>query len=151
MRRASILALLTVLSSPCLAQSGAPAHVQRWPYKEVLRPADATPLQFLDTLRAQRDTPRGVLVMWPPPGWVRAEHVPALLALARSTEPVAVTCGVVAAHAVPLGVRSTLGREAMRLIEAYRRNWSSQDCSDVSVPGDPDELNRWWTGQGGAR
>lgn len=151
MRRASILALLTVLSSPCLAQSGVPAHVQRWPYKEVLRPADATPLQFLDTLRAQRDTPRGVLVMWPPPGWVRAEHVPALLALARSTEPVAVTCGVVAAHAVPLGVRSTLGREAMRLIEAYRRNWSSQDCSDVSVPGDPDELNRWWTGQGGAR
>ena len=81
----------------------------------------------------------------------RDQHVPALLALARSTEPVAVTCGVVAAHAVPLGVRSTLGREAMRLIEAYRRNWSSQDCSDVSVPGDPDELNRWWTGQGGAR
>ena len=127
------------------------ADVQRWPYKEVLRPADATPLQFLGTLRAQRDTPHGVLVMWSPPVWVRAEHMPALLALARSTEPVAATCGVMAAHAVPLGVRSTLGQEAMRLIEAYRRNWSSESCSDVSAPGDPDELDRWWTGQGGAR
>ena len=151
MRHAFRLLLAAVLSAgSCLAQSPPPAPEPVWPPGTLLRPAELAPLAFLDALRARRDAPHGVRVHFPPPGWVRREDVPALLALIRSTEPIAVTCGIVAAHAPPPEARSTLGREAMRLIKGYRRGSFPFGCSNLAPPGDPDEVERWWAAGGPA-
>ena len=146
--RASLLLIAILLAAtPVGAQPGGPLF---WLSEGALQPTDLTPLQFLDVLRERRDTPRGVRVWNIPPDWVRRDDVPALLALARSEEVVAVTCSVVAAHAPPPDARSTLDREAMRLIEGYRRGLFPTGCSNLAPPADPDELERWWAA-GGAR
>lgn len=132
-----------LLAGPCLAQPAPSAAEPVWPSGPVLRPVELPPLAFLDALRAHHNAPRGVRVDFAPPGWVRRENVPALLALIRSTEPVAVTCTIVAAHAPPLDARSTLGREAMRLIQGYRRGSFYVGCSNLAPPDDPTEIERW--------
>ncbi len=143
------LPVLLALGTVPVAAQPAPTADERGLLGEVaIRAAELDPLRFLDVLRENRDAPRGVR-MWPAaPAWVGREHLPALLALARSTEPVAVTCHVGNAHAVPLGVRSTLGREAPGLIKGHRRGYFHASCSNLGPPGDPDEAERRWAAGG---
>ncbi len=58
------------------------------------------------------------------------------------------TCPVIAAHMPPPDARSTLGLEAMRLVEGHRRGRFSVGCSNLAAPGDPEELDRWWAAGG---
>ena len=143
--------VLAFLAGSCLAHSTPSAAEPVWPSAPVLRPVELPLLAFLDALRAHHNAPHGVKVDFAPSEWLRREDVPALLALIRSTEPVAVTCTIVAAHAPPLDARSTLGREVMRLIQGYRRGSFYVGCSNLTPPGDPAEVERWWAEDGVGR
>jgi len=100
------------------------------------------PVQFLGMLKSRAGTPGWMTFQAPIYGWVRAEHIPKLIALLNSTEP----CRpVVMADASVLPESSTVGKEAAMMIAGYRdgRYPSVPTSSDKRV-GTPAELIAWW-------
>lgn len=104
--------------------------------------SQAGPLGWLDTLRQRPDA---VFYVAPAPAaWIGEAALPSLIAALDSTEPAAVVCHRVSAHAVHAGVGSTVGREAAMLVDAFRRRAPYPGgCSDLAVV-EPDALRRWW-------
>ncbi len=79
----------------------------------------------------------------PPANWIREEHVGQLIQLVGSHEPAApVISGPVAyVSSVP----STVGNEAMYLIEGFRRKKYPPTTSSVhDFEANPDDYRQWW-------
>lgn len=100
------------------------------------------PVQFLNLLKSRAGKPGWMVIQQPVYGWVRAEHIPKLIALLNSNEP----CRpVVMANASMLPENSTVGQEAAMMIAGYRDGFypSVPTSSDQRV-GTPAELTAWW-------
>src|SRR5688500_11364794 len=77
-----------------------------------------TPVEFLHYLKSSQPPPvRGYTVVEPLKGWVRKEHIPALIAMLDSEER---CIPVVHARSSVLPETSTVGREAAMMITSYR-------------------------------
>ena len=103
------------------------------------------PLQFLEFLK-KRGPDSGVVTVWKPKrGWIKAEHIPKLIALLDSKEPCA---PVVDAHSSYWPPGSTVGKEAGLMIASYRHGAYpiALSASHHSVET-PDELRSWWVDQ----
>jgi hypothetical protein len=96
-----------------------------------------TPLDLLEFLR----TTSLFTVAEARRGWVKREHVPALIALLDSDD----ACGSVAlAVSSYLGGRSTIGNEAAYLILGYRRGVYPPELNSNRDPIDKAEIRAWW-------
>jgi hypothetical protein len=107
--------------------------------------AQMDPLQFLDYLKTRGPDSGVVTIRNPLRGWIKAEHIPKLIALLDSKVPCA---PVVDAHSSFWPPGSTIGKEAGLMIASYRFDAYpiALSASHHSV-GTPDELRAWWVGQ----
>lgn len=98
-----------------------------------------TPLDLIEVLKANG---RGTLrFRCAHRGFVRSEHIPALIALLDSEEPCA---SVTLASSSTLLFDSTVGIEAAYLIEGYRAGEYPPDLNSTRQPVDREEILRWW-------
>lgn len=107
------------------------------------------PIQFLDMLKTKRGTVGWMTFQEPVSGWVRAEHIPKLIALLNSTEE----CRpVVMSNASVLPSSSTVGKEAAMMIAGFRDGrYPSVMHAGVRGVGTPAELIAWWKTQSAAK
>lgn len=103
------------------------------------------PLQFLEFLK-KRGPDSGVVTVWKPKrGWIKAEHIPRLIALLDSKVPCA---PVVDAHSSFSPPGSTIGEEAGLMIASFRDGaYPSALSASHHIVGTPDELRAWWVEQ----
>ncbi|MEM7202069.1 MAG: hypothetical protein AAF628_17510 [Planctomycetota bacterium] len=90
------------------------------------------------------------VTIWEPPpeGWLAPRHVDALLAVAASTEPCAGT--VSSLSSVLPRESSSVGREALFLVEGYRRGRYPPALSSVdAIVPSLGETRAWWRRQRG--
>jgi hypothetical protein len=142
------LAGLLALSLPAslrVAAADLPLTIPpRNPYELTLM----NPVQFLDWLKRPIEGIPGefVSVHGPIKGWIRKEHIPALIGLLESREKCA---AVVEVHSsfVPRG--STIGDEAALMIESYRGGHYPSRLSAGKVSQERRrELRDWWMAGG---
>ena len=110
-----------------------------------------TPLEFLDVLRQRavlqtaHVTPAWYTVHGTHRGWIVEGDIPKLLELVDSTEPCA---AVVSSGSSVLPTKlSTVGREAMFLIDGYRSGAYPPAIASIHWQGDSEEIRRWWQGR----
>ncbi len=79
-------------------------------------------------------------------GWIQASDIPELLKLVDSSVPCAAVVSSVSS--VLPSERSTVGHEAMYLIEGYRHGGYPSAINSSQCTCDPAEIRRWWDGRG---
>lgn len=106
--------------------------------------SSVVPSAFLELITRNAEVP--LYVAPAPVDWVRAADLADLARLLDSQQPTSVVCFHASAH-FPRGRRSTVGFEAARMIDAYRRQrgYPGYSCSDMDRV-DPAEVRRWWLG-----
>ncbi|MCK9400904.1 MAG: hypothetical protein M0Q51_13060 [Bacteroidales bacterium] len=109
-----------------------------------------TPKQFFSVLKYDSDTAQGVkyiTVSWDAPkDWVQLDDVKYFMQYIDSTEKCKCIITVISSY-LPFDDYSTLGGQAMNLIDSYRKNQpyfqSSWDCSkNDSLRAQ--EIKEWW-------
>ncbi len=79
-----------------------------------------------------------------PKGWITEAHVEELLDRIDDDAPAAVTVAIVSSY-IPFGETSTVGREALFLIQGFREGfYPSAICSVGYFDPDPEATRRWW-------
>jgi hypothetical protein len=97
-----------------------------------------SPLDLLEFL----ETTTQLTVSEARPGWVKREHVPALIALLDSDKP----CGSVALSVSSyIGGKSTIGNEAAYLILGYQRGVYPPELNSNLNPVDRARIREWWS------
>jgi len=100
------------------------------------------PFEFLELIKEKPDKP--VRLRDAPENWIRREHIDRLVSLLHSTVPVSATAYFASAHAPPEGYHSTVGHEAARMIDCYRRGGRyPPSVSDLDLT-DAQEIEKWW-------
>lgn len=100
------------------------------------------PLALINILKERKEG--WVTVGEAPKGWIQKEHVKELMKLIDSTEPSAPVVAVVSSY-LPFKEKSTVGNEAMFLIEGFREGrYPPGICSVYGFKGDPNEYAQWW-------
>ncbi|MBN1761513.1 MAG: hypothetical protein JW878_00340 [Methanomicrobia archaeon] len=118
------------------------------PMPEQLDWAETDPLALLEILKSRPDTPL-TIASTPPPDWITEEHVRQLMHVIDSEEPAAPVVSVLSSY-YPFNESSTVGNEAMFLIEGFRRGrYPPALCSIYYFDGNTDELRTWWSNQTG--
>ena len=117
--------------------------LQESPLGEDLDWARTDPLALLELLKSRPGTPL-TIASTPPPDWITEEHVRQLMQVIDSKEPAAPVVSVLSSY-YPFNESSTVGNEAMFLIEGFRRGrYPPALCSIYYFDGNPDELRTWW-------
>lgn len=101
--------------------------------------ARINPLTFLEMLKTQRIT------VWnnPPSGWIKEEQVAKLMELIDSQVPAEPVCSSLSSY-IP-DSKSTVGNEAMFLIEGFRKgSYPPELCSVYYFKGNPELYKKWW-------
>lgn len=105
-----------------------------------------SPIEFLQILQ-ERDRLRPVpmFTVWsePPSGWIKEAHVEALLRLVKSKKPAAHVLMATSSH-LP-SKNSTVGVQAMYLIEGFRKGRYPTSLSSEDFKGNPGEYRKWWS------
>lgn len=101
-----------------------------------------TPIEFLDELKKNPD--KEVTIMQAPDDWIKKEHVEELIKNVDSTEPAAPLVSVISSY-YPFNQSSTVGNEALFLIEGYRAGtYPPALCSVYYFKPDAGEVKTWW-------
>jgi hypothetical protein len=113
--------------------------VEPFPERGAFDFQNLSPLDFLQELRqCAKSRDRLDFILWNEHrGWVLESDLPGLIALLDSDEPVCYVHRAI--DSVRLSSRSTVGKEAAHLIDAFRQG--------VYPPrgfSDPEEIRRWW-------
>ena len=150
MRNALICSLALALGTHAMAQAlpsqdRPPADANEPSINVLQNPPELDrldPVQLLSMLKSRAGKPGWMTIQAPIYGWVRAEHIPKLIALLDSAEP----CRpVVMADASVLPEHSTVGKEAAMMIAGYRDGrYPSVPTSDDQRIGTPAQLIAWW-------
>ena len=100
------------------------------------------PLDLLEHLKKATDLTM-FSVCWPHPGWVRREHIPALVDLLDSEVPCA-SVGLMVSSIIT--GRSTIGNESAYLIRGYQlgRYPPELNSNPTLSPADKEEIRAWW-------
>lgn len=113
------------------------------PVGEDLDWARTDPLALLELLKSRPGIPL-TIASTPPPDWITEEYVRQLMPVIDSPEPAAPVVSVLSSY-YPFNESSTVGNEAMFLIEGFRRGrYPPALCSIYYFDADPDELRTWW-------
>jgi hypothetical protein len=105
-----------------------------------------TPLDFLSELKAHPDN--AVSVMMAPDDWIKKEHVAELMEYVDSKEPAAPVVSLISSY-YPFNQTSTVGNEALFLIEGYRTaRYPPALCSVYYFHPDVNEVKTWWENTG---
>ncbi|MGC9443477.1 MAG: hypothetical protein ACP5E9_00880 [Candidatus Methanospirareceae archaeon] len=108
--------------------------------------AGTDPFALLEILERRPDTPL-VIASTPQPGGITEDHVRQLMYMSDSKEPAAPVVSPLSSY-YPFNASSTVGNEAMLLIEELRRGrYPPALYSIYYVNGNPDELRTWWSNQ----
>jgi hypothetical protein len=102
-----------------------------------------SPVEFLGILKT-RLGPVPIFTVWnePPPGWIKEADVELLMGLIKSREPAG---HVVMSRGSYLPTkRSTVGAQAMYLINGFRRERYPTSLSSDDFRGNPSEYRKWW-------
>jgi len=111
------------------------------PEAEVFDWTKITPLDFLDVLKSRSGT---LVTIWvyPPKDWIKKEHINQLCELVDSDKPAAPVVSVISSYRPQ--PQSTVGNEAMFLIEGFRKGHYPPDlCSVHYFKGNPEEFRKW--------
>lgn len=110
-------------------------------------PSTQDPLAFLDALTRTRLN--AAVITHPPVGWIRAEHVPALLERLESPRTASPVISNLSSASLPEGERSTEGREAAFLLEGFRAGHYPPRLMSVTFfePESPEAYRSWWEAQ----
>jgi hypothetical protein len=104
-----------------------------------------SPIEFLELLQEQdRLGPIPIFSVWsePPSGWIKEAHVEVLLRLVNSKKPAAHVVKAISSH-LPTK-NSTVGVQAMYLIEGFRKGHYPTLLSSEDFKGNPSEYRKWW-------
>jgi hypothetical protein len=107
-----------------------------------------TPIEFLEDLRMHPYQP--VMVLDVPEGWITLEHAGLLMQEIDSEEPAAPVVSPISSY-WPCNQTSTVGNEALFLLEGYRKGTYPPDlCSLYYFKPNRTEMETWWntTGNG---
>ena len=139
---AGLLALSLLVSWSVAAADPAPTIPPHNPVELTLM----DPVQFLDWLKS-RDSPANfVSVHGPVQGWIRREHIPALLGLLDSRTKCA---AIVEVHSSFLPGGSTIGDEAALMIQSYRDgHYPSRLSAGKISQEEKRDLRVWWMAGG---
>jgi hypothetical protein len=144
---------LLAIASICFAQDNPTQTGQE--YKTSLPPEAETfdwskisPLDFLNILKNRS---KSWVTIWenPPDGWITTNDINKLMKLVDSKEPAAPVVSAVSSY-LPFKEKSTVGNEAMFLIEGYRqKRYPPTLCSVYYFKGNPEEFKKWWSEEAG--
>ena len=110
--------------------------------------ATHTPVEFLNDLRTHPDRP--VLILNAPAGWITAPDVRLLIQQIDSPDPAAPVVSPVSSY-WPTNESSTIGNEALFLIEGYRAGrYPPALCSVYYFRPNRTEVRSWWNTYGEA-
>ena len=105
-----------------------------------------SPLDFLDDLRMHPHRP--VMVRAVPDGWITRDDAAMLMQEIDSEEPAALVVSPISSYC-PLEETSTVGNEALFLIEGYRTGqYPPRLCSLYYFKPDRSEVRLWWETDG---
>lgn len=105
-----------------------------------------TPIDFLNDLRMHPDRP--VMVLDGPDDWITLHDVDLLMQEIDSTEPAAPVVSPISSY-WPFNQTSTVGNEALFLIEGYRTGkYPPALCSLYYFKPDRTEVRTWWDASG---
>ncbi|MFZ2455074.1 MAG: hypothetical protein WAX07_01170 [Candidatus Altiarchaeia archaeon] len=105
-----------------------------------------TPLDYLNELKAHPGN--AVSVMQAPDDWIKKEHVAELMKYVDSKEPAAPVVSLISSY-YPFNQTSTVGNEALFLIEGYRAaRYPPALCSVYYFHPDVNEMKAWWENTG---
>jgi len=101
------------------------------------------PIVFISILKDKSDSIYLDILTQPPKGWIKDGHIHELIKLIDSQEPAANVCDMKSPH-VP-STQSTVGMEAMLLIDAFRTGKYHGTCSDLAkYQVNPEEIKNWY-------
>lgn len=101
------------------------------------------PLDFIEILKYAPETPLEILE-GPPSDWIKEQHVSELMTLIDSQEPASPVVSLLSSY-YPFNQTSTVGNEAMFLIEGYRTGRYPPRLSSLYYfNGSPEEFREWW-------
>ena len=104
--------------------------------------AGHAPMEFLDDLRT--DPTRPVLVLNTPPNWITLKDVELMMQVIDSSEPAAPVVSPLSSY-WPSNETSTVGNEALFLIEGYRTGHYPPGLSSIYYfRPDRAEVRAWW-------
>jgi len=102
-----------------------------------------TPMEFINILKVKKQG--FVTVGQAPKSWIKYEDVKQLMELIDSQEPVVPVVAIISSYLPGPGRMSTLGNEAMFLIEGYRNDrYPCGICSIYGFKGNPADYRKWW-------
>ena len=103
------------------------------------------PIGFIAILKEHKDG--WITVGQAPIGWIKKHHVEQLMTLIDSKDPAVPVVSIISSY-LPFKERSTVGNEAMFLIEGFRKGrYPPGLCSVYGFKGDPEEYKRWYENQ----
>lgn len=107
--------------------------------------AQTDPISFLSLLKERKS---GYVTVYPAPkDWIKMEHIEQLMKLIDSKEPAASVLSIVSSR-LPSNEPSTIGNEAMFLIEGFRKGrYPPGLCSVFGSKSDPEEYREWYNKQ----
>jgi hypothetical protein len=133
----------TKLHSKISAEVASSSHISE---DEQLDWSKVSPIEFLEILQERhRLGPVPMFTVWsePPSGWIKETHVGALLRLVKSKKPAAHV--VMATSSRLPSKNSTVGVQAMYLIEGFRKGRYPTSLSSEDFKGNPAEYRKWWS------
>lgn len=154
----SATSILLILSMPVLAQtpsektktsprmSAEEASNNHISPDEQFDWSKVSPIEFLELLQErERLGPVPIFTVWsaPPSGWIKEAHVEALLRLVNAKKPAAQVVMAISSH-LP-SKNSTVGVQAMFLIEGFRTGRYPPSLSSEGFKGEPAEYRKWWS------
>jgi hypothetical protein len=137
-----ILLCLTACTAPSTTEDDCSLGTER-----MALPADCyfqthTPLDFLQELQEHPDQP--VTLLEVPVDWIQKEDIGELMKIIDSKEPAAPVVAAISSY-YPFEERSTVGNEALFLIEGYRQwNYPPGLCSVYGFQPNASEVRLWW-------
>jgi hypothetical protein len=97
------------------------------------------PLDLIDALRRSRI----VFIGEAPANWISTDDVTKIIKLVRSSEKCGVTVSTLSSS-IPLSPESTVGREALFLIEGYRSGRFPPDLSSTNCKLTAEDAEAWY-------
>lgn len=104
--------------------------------------SNTDPIEFIKILRKYSEG--WVVVKDAPNGWIKQEHVEQLMKLIDSKDAIIPVVSIISSY-MPLNKMSTVGNEAMFLIEGYKKDrYPPGICSVYGFNGNPEEYKKWY-------
>jgi hypothetical protein len=103
------------------------------------------PIGLMDILKENKDD--WITVGQAPEGWIKKEHVDQLIKLIDSKDIAAPVVSRISSY-LPMGEKSTVGNEAMFLIQGFKEGrYPPGICSVYGFKGNPEEYKKWYNNQ----